>query len=208
MRLQKFLNEGILKVGLKKYADVLNSLEDIIMDNPDDVVDILNKSFKQLYVAFSSTNITKMKTEFIQSAYASATKGWIIIAINTKICLKVLKNDGFEVFKDDILSILVHESTHMKQYERMKIIKSSDLEITDDKHELMAYANQTVFEILNSGQYGSLWDVLDLLKNVKDVPSETYYAVKKILHKNGMNQYLKYIYMYIDDILDNMKKDI
>lgn len=76
----------------------------------------------------------------------------------------------------------------------------------------MAYANNTVFEILsNILEYGDLpfdqkiENIIKSIKSGKDVQSETYYNVKEILDEKGLKQYLKYVYMYLNNFIDSTK---
>lgn len=86
-------------------------------------------------------------------------------------------------------------------------------EITNDKQELMAYANNTVFEILDNifgycdeSTEKKIENVIKSLKSGKDVESETYYGLKNKLNDKGLKQYLKYVYMYLDDFISSTKK--
>lgn len=86
-------------------------------------------------------------------------------------------------------------------------------EITNDKQELMAYANNTVFEILDNifgyddeSLENKIDKIVKSLKSGKDVESETYYGLKKKLDDKGMKQYLKYVYMYLDDFIKSAIK--
>ena len=77
----------------------------------------------------------------------------------------------------------------------------------------MAYANNTVFEILDNifgyddeSLENKIDKIVKSLKSGKDVESETYYGLKKKLDDKGMKQYLKYVYMYLDDFIKSATK--
>jgi hypothetical protein len=106
-----------------------------------------------------------------------------------------------EEFYGFLRLIFRHESIHVQQVEKGTNYKLDASPTANAKkywasqHEIMAYAQSLVDDLLNNGHTQE--EIMNLLKHEKKIQSWIHNVYKKVLDEKQYKKFMKYVYMYL-----------
>lgn len=192
---------------------LIKSLADIVYDSKTkkEIEKKLNKLFKSLYIEFLF--VKDLSPIDIVSASTTNNKTQTITIYLSNNLLQVRETNNMKLFFLELKSKLSHELIHRIQFIKANQSKLNnqkrdidEREYLSDKHEIMAFAFNTIEYFRMSGIIDK--SILQYIKQNNPILNTCFFYKKYMdnftMEDKELKLYFKYIYMY----LDGQAKDI
>lgn len=215
MNIRDFLMQEKVILTPKNFVKInLIPLKNSIIKKPENIINILNDTLKEFLIEIQElkTLIPKGVSE-TGIIYAETLKnGKINIKAKFDMVIEYLKEFGERGFYEvigELDRIISHEFVHRFQFNNMNLNALKQMKSVSydeyyiDKQEIMAFANQTIIEFLQSGyKLTEIPKIISKINEPEKSPSEIHqiYLSKFNKEDKSYKTYLKYIYQYVEEL--------